>query len=278
MSNVDGRAETATAVTPIETGARQGTSMLRNITARSSARFTGRLTGCLTGRTARAGAAAVLAAGLGAGLWTAAGATSPAAAAAETAIEEQVPLREAVQRLGVAEERREGYKRDSFRHWIDADRDGCDTRREVLLAEAVQAPEVGDRCRLTEGTGTWYSYYDDTQITGQRTLDIDHMVPLAESWDSGAYAWTAQRRQDYANDLGDDRALVAVTARSNRSKADQDPRQWLPPHAPARCRYIGEWTAIKLRWSLAADPAEKTTLTQLAAECPNEPIAITPLG
>ena len=189
-----------------------------------------------------------------------------------------LPVRGALSTLAVQDEDRTGYERTKFRHWIDADRDGCDTRREVLLTEAVQAPEVGDRCRLTEGTGTWYSYYDDTQITGQRTLDIDHMVPLAESWDSGAYAWTAQRRQDYANDLGDDRALVAVTARSNRNKADQDPREWLPPHAPARCRYIGEWTAIKLRWSLAADPAEKTTLTQLAAECPNEPIAITPLG
>ncbi|GGT01368.1 hypothetical protein GCM10010270_86390 [Streptomyces violaceus] len=67
-------------------------------------------------------------------------------------------------------------------------------------------------------------------------LDIDHMVPLAEAWDSGASAWTAQRRERYANDPGQEASLVAVTARSNRSKADQDPAQWLSP--PRRRRAL----------------------------------------
>ncbi|WP_328538696.1 transposase [Streptomyces sp. NBC_00344] len=49
--------------------------------------------------------------------------------------------------------------------------------------------------------------------------------------------WTAARREAYANDLGAERSLVAVTAKSNRSKSDQEPSTWLPPLADARCTY-----------------------------------------
>src|SRR5690606_9630874 len=140
---------------------------------------------------------------------------------------ETLPLAEAVNRLPVEAESRDGYDRDAFRHWNTGDNldDGCNTRGEVLLAEAVEPPTVGPRCRLSGGR--WWSYYDQMWVTSASGLDIDHMVPLAESWDSGASAWTAQRREAYANDQGADASLVAVTARSNRSKADQDPAEWL---------------------------------------------------
>ncbi|MFG3071784.1 HNH endonuclease family protein, partial [[Kitasatospora] papulosa] len=91
--------------------------------------------------------------------------------------------------------------------------------------------------------------------------------PLAEAWDSGAYDWTPERRQAYANDLGSDRSLVAVTAKTNRSKADRDPAQWLPPAKSAHCTYAADWTAAKLRWKLNADKAEKTALLDLAKDC-----------
>jgi hypothetical protein len=95
------------------------------------------------------------------------------------------------------------------------------------------------------------------------------MVPLAEAWDSGASAWRAKRREAYANDQGQgqEASLIAVTARSNRSKADQDPAQWLPPAADAHCRYAAEWVATKLRWSLTAAEAELTALRVLTGEC-----------
>ncbi|MGP4091830.1 HNH endonuclease family protein, partial [Streptomyces sp. KR55] len=104
---------------------------------------------------------------------------------------------------------------------------------------------------------------------------IDHLVPLAEAWDSGASGWTSTRRERYANDLGEERALVAVTARSNRQKADQDVAEWLPNDAVV-CRYVADWTAIKLRWALAIDPIEQQKLTDLAAGCPNAPVTFTP--
>lgn len=102
------------------------------------------------------------------------------------------------------------------------------------------------------------------------------MVPLAEARDSGASTWTAQRREAYANDQGQEASLVAVTARSNRSKADQDPAQWLPPAADALCRYAAEWVATKLRWSLTADEAELAALHAPASDCPSQNVAYEP--
>jgi hypothetical protein len=188
--------------------------------------------------------------------------SSPAHAA------ETLPLPQAVDSLPLGTESRDGYTRESFRHWNAGDNpiDGCHTRAEVLIHEAIEPPTVGPNCRLSGGR--WWSYYDAVSVTSASGLDIDHMVPLAEAWDSGASAWTAQRRERYANDQGQEASLVAVTARSNRSKADQDPAQWLPPAADAHCRYAAEWVATKLRWSLAADEPELAALRELADSCP----------
>ncbi|MGA5711343.1 HNH endonuclease family protein [Streptomyces cellulosae] len=189
---------------------------------------------------------------------------------------ETLPLAEAVTRLPVGDESRDGYDRDAFRHWNTGDdpSDGCNTRAEVLLDEAVEPPTVGSRCRLSGGS--WWSYYDQVSVTSASGLDIDHMVPLAESWDSGASAWSAQRREAYANDQGADASLVAVTARSNRSKADQDPAEWLPPAAEVHCRYVAEWVATKLRWSLTAEEAEVAALGETAAGCPDQSVTYEP--
>ncbi|WP_121751233.1 HNH endonuclease family protein [Streptomyces sp. E2N166] len=192
--------------------------------------------------------------------------TTPAQAA------ETLPLTDAVASLPLGTESRDGYTRSSFRHWNSGDdpADGCHTRNEVLLSEAVEPPSVGTRCSLTGGT--WWSYYDQTWVTSASGLDIDHMVPLAEAWDSGASAWTAQRREAYANDQGAEQSLVAVTARSNRSKSDQDPAQWLPPAADVHCRYIAEWVGTKLRWSLTADETELAALEDVVSSCLDETV------
>ncbi|MEU3298158.1 HNH endonuclease family protein [Streptomyces longwoodensis] len=184
-----------------------------------------------------------------------------------------LPVREALTQIPVADEERTGYERSAFKHWVDADRDGCSTRAEVLEAEAVIAPEQGPRCTLSGGQ--WYSPYDDRYIQGPTGLDIDHLVPLAEAWDSGASTWTPAQREAYANDLGDDRALIAVSAASNRSKADQDPTTWMPPAAGYRCQYATDWITDKLRWRLTADEAEAAALADVLNSCSNVPVTVT---
>ncbi|MBM0224717.1 HNH endonuclease family protein [Micromonospora sp. ATA51] len=181
-------------------------------------------------------------------------------------------LRTAVSSLPVATEVRTGYDRSLFPHWIDADGDGCNTRNEVLIAEATTKPTIGSGCSLSGGR--WYSYYDNAYWTLTSDLDIDHMAPLAEAWDSGARNWTTSRRQAYANDLGDSRPLVAVTDNVNQAKGDQDPATWMPPYSSARCRYINEWVATKIRWRLTVDTAEKNALTSWANSCPNVTITV----
>ncbi|WP_329182336.1 HNH endonuclease family protein (plasmid) [Streptomyces decoyicus] len=182
-------------------------------------------------------------------------------------------LVDAIDRLKVARESRAGYERDKFRLWTDADHDGCDTRKEVLLAEAVKKPRQGKSCKLTGGS--WRSYYDDKTVADARKLDIDHVVPLAEAWDSGASKWTAQRREQYANDLGAERSLVAVSLGPNRTKGDKDPAEWMPPAKDATCIYATDWIAAKLRWKLTADGAEVKALRAVAAGCGDATVLFT---
>jgi hypothetical protein len=186
------------------------------------------------------------------------------------------PLRTMIADLPVATEVRTGYNRDLFPHWIDADGDGCSTRYEVLIAEAVTAPTVGSGCTLSGGR--WYSYYDGAYWTAPADIDIDHFVPLAEAWDSGARTWTTAQRQSFANDLGDARSLAAVTDNVNQSKSDQDPAEWMPPLTSVYCRYIGEWAAVKTRWALTVDSAEKSALTSFASACTNVTITVSTAG
>ncbi|GAA1586015.1 hypothetical protein GCM10009731_44870 [Streptomyces globosus] len=80
----------------------------------------------------------------------------------------------------------------------------------------------------------------------------------------------------YADNQGQPASLVAVTARSNRSRADQDPADWLPPSVDALCRYGAEWTATKLRWSLAVDEAERDRLLDIAGGCSGTDVGFTP--
>lgn len=185
--------------------------------------------------------------------------TVPAAAHADAGDTYSEPLTTAIADLPVATEVHTGYERDKFKTWIDADGDGCDTRKEVLLQEADDAPTRGAGCSLTGGR--WYSYYDEVNHYDASELDIDHLVPLAEAWESGARSWTAATREAYANDLGDTRTLVAVTASLNRSKGEKDIAEWLPPKQD--CRYLREWVAVKHRWGLSVDSAEKTAMTDL---------------
>ena len=156
-----------------------------------------------------------------------------------------------------------GYSRNLFKHWIDVDKDGCNTRYEVLIAEAIVKPKVGAGCYLTGGK--WRSPYDGKVFTNPTGLDIDHMVPLAEAWRSGAWAWTAAQRMDFANDLDDSRSLLAVTASLNRSKGDRDVAAWLP--IKAQCNYISNWIAVKWRFDLTVDPVEGEFLQNKITDC-----------
>ena len=153
-----------------------------------------------------------------------------------------------------------GYSRDFFPHW-SSQGSGCDTRQVVLKRDADSY--VGS-CPVT--SGSWYSYYDGLTFTNPSDLDIDHVVPLAEAWRSGASSWTTTTRQAFANDLNGPQ-LIAVSASSNRSKGDQDPSTWKPTRAGASCAYSKMWINTKSRWGLSLQSSEKTALQTMLNTC-----------
>jgi hypothetical protein len=154
-----------------------------------------------------------------------------------------------------------GYSRDRFPHWRDVGKN-CDVRDTVLQRDGADIRLSG--CNVVGGR--WVSRYDDRTLTDPADVDIDHMVPLANAWRSGANKWNDAKRGDFANDL-DRPQLFAVSKTSNRAKGDQDPSQWKPPNRNDWCRYAKDWIAVKHYWRLSVTDAEKAALRDMLGSC-----------
>lgn len=134
----------------------------------------------------------------------------------------------------------------------------------MVLQRDGSGVSVGSDCY--PDTGDWYSTYDATWVAEPSDVDIDHVVPLAEAWYSGADAWTTDQRRAFANDLTIAQ-LIAVSASSNRSKSDRDPAEWIPTNAATHCIYAREWIWVKYTYDLSTDTAEKSALADLLDTC-----------
>ena len=172
----------------------------------------------------------------------------------------------AVSRLGAltvaSESHQASYDRDLFPHWITIS-GTCNTREQVLKRDG-SGVVVNSACYPT--SGSWFSPYDGATWTDPADVDIDHMVPLAEAWASGAWAWTTPQRQAYANDLGGPE-LWAVTDNVNQSKGDRDPAEWQPPRSSFRCTYARAWIQVKWYYHLSVDSSEKSAIQGMLATC-----------
>jgi hypothetical protein len=167
------------------------------------------------------------------------------------------------------------YDRDEFgTAWADTDGNGCNQRDDVLLRDAepgsVTLAEQG-ACDHDVLAGTWHDPYTGRTLTftdlkdlrQAEAIQIDHVVPLAEAWVSGARHWSRDRREAFANDLGE---LLAVDGPTNMSKGDGDPASWRPRKG-YQCAYARQWIAVKARYALAIDPSERAALTEMLGFC-----------
>ncbi|MDE2817219.1 MAG: hypothetical protein OXM03_09615 [Chloroflexota bacterium] len=145
------------------------------------------------------------------------------------------------------------YDQSLYEHWIDADEDGENTQAEVLEAESQD--------------GTWQSWFDGESIDDSSMVVVVHLVPLEEAHESGAWAWTPEKRRDYANDLDFEQALTAVSTASNESRGSKDPAEWQPSAETAWCRYAQDWIAVKNHWGLTYDAEELYALTAMLNTC-----------
>lgn len=159
------------------------------------------------------------------------------------------------------------YRRSLYRHWVDADRDCQDTREEVLIRDATGSVrfKLPRKCDVTRGT--WRDPYTGGTFHEPRQLDIDHVVPLKNAHESGAWAWSATRREQYANYLDDPQHLLAVKASENRRKSDKGPDGYMPPDAAYRCDYVRIWVKIKTDWQLSMTGPERAAVAQVLSSC-----------
>ncbi|HEV7647567.1 MAG TPA: HNH endonuclease family protein [Actinophytocola sp.] len=155
-----------------------------------------------------------------------------------------------------------GYSRDKFPHWITIS-GACNTRETVLKRDGTGVV-TDSSCAAT--SGSWYSPYDGATWHASSDVDIDHVVPLAAAWRTGASSWTTAQRQAYANDLSNPQ-LIAVTDNVNQSKGDQTPATWKPPRTAYWCTYAKMWVHVKYRYSLTVNSSEKSALTSMLGTC-----------
>ncbi|MFP3991115.1 HNH endonuclease family protein, partial [Streptomyces sp. E11-3] len=155
-----------------------------------------------------------------------------------------------------------GYSRSLFPHW-STQYGTCNTR-EVVLERDGQNVVQADNCSAV--SGRWYSAFDGATWYAASDVDIDHIVPLAEAWRSGASKWTTSKRKQFANDLTRPQ-LIAVTDNVNQSKGDRDPAEWMPPRTAYHCMYARMWVHTKYYWNLTVDSAEKSALQATLNAC-----------
>ncbi|GLZ31739.1 hypothetical protein Lesp02_39270 [Lentzea sp. NBRC 105346] len=146
--------------------------------------------------------------------------------------------------------------------WFDTDGDGCDQRSQVLARDLTNVVRKEGRCAVKEGT--LHDPYTGATVTSVSKVQIDHVVPLAEMWRSGAAAWPPERRTAAANDL---RNLLAVQGKTNQSKGDKTPDEWLPPNAAYVCPYSRIYVTIKSEYGLTTTTAEQAALNRGLATC-----------
>ena len=155
-----------------------------------------------------------------------------------------------------------GYSRDRFPHWSTVS--GPCTTREIVLQR--DGTDVVPDSACAAASGSWYSPYEGATQTSADRIDIDHVVPLAEAWRSGASRWTESERQAFANDRAGPQ-LIAVTDTVNQTKGDQPPNFWRPPLRSYWCTYARMWVGTKHNWDLTITADERCALRSMLNTC-----------
>jgi hypothetical protein len=159
------------------------------------------------------------------------------------------------------------YEREAFLPggWADLDHDGCYTRNEILARDLTALTYLEDGCKVASGrlndpyTGLTIDF-DRAEST--QTVQIDHLVPLAQAWRAGAWAWDRDQRRAFANDPAE---LLAVAGSANQAKGDQGPAEWLPEIN--QCGYGAAYATLAARYELAIPAADRNVLAFLLREC-----------
>lgn len=167
------------------------------------------------------------------------------------------------------------YQREQFgQAWLDADRNGCDTRNDILsrdLTGKAYKPGTGGCVVLSGHIVDHYTGLRIDFVRGDGDLvDIDHVVSLGNAWATGAGTWPLRERAALANDPMN---LLAVDASANRQKGDGDAATWLPPRRTYRCSYVARQVAVKAKYGLWVTAPERAAMERVLAVCPGQQVS-----
>jgi hypothetical protein len=164
-----------------------------------------------------------------------------------------------------------GYTREEFGPaWADVDRNGCDTRNDILARDLEGETFKPGTQNCVIATGTLADKYTGTIINFVRgnststAVQIDHLVALSDAWQKGAQKLSADQRKQLANDPLN---LMAADGPTNGAKGDKDAATWLPPNKAFRCEYVVRQTAVKAKYQLWATQAEHDAIAGILATC-----------
>jgi hypothetical protein len=169
-----------------------------------------------------------------------------------------------------------GYSRDMFgQRWADVNRNGCDTRNDILKRDMTSIVYKAKTRNCVVLSGTLIDRYSGETINFVRgevssmEVQIDHVVALSNSWQTGAFKLSIAQRTALANDPLN---LFAVKGRLNSQKGDGDAATWLPPMKSFRCAYVAQQIAVKAKYSLWVVAPEKAAMLAILSQCPTQEV------
>ena len=169
---------------------------------------------------------------------------------------------------------RTGYSRSAFGPtWSDVDRNGCDTRNDILKRDLAELSfkENTRNCVVVSGVlNDPYSGERITFIRGNTTstlVQIDHVIALGNAWVTGAFQISVKQRTSLANDPLN---LLAVKGSLNSQKQDGDAATWLPPNKSYRCEYVARQISVKKKYGLWVTQPEKDAMKRILEKCPTQ--------
>lgn len=169
-----------------------------------------------------------------------------------------------------------GYDRALFGSpWSDVDRNGCDTRNDILARDLSMKEFANSNERCIIVAGILNDPYSGERIEFARgpvtslAVQIDHVISLSNAWQTGAFRWSAEKRRQFANDPLN---LLAVKGSLNAQKGDGDAATWLPPKKSYRCDFVARQIAVKRDYKLWVTKPEKSAMKRILKRCPNQPL------
>lgn len=148
---------------------------------------------------------------------------------------------------------KEKYNRKlHFGRWINDPNDSTcfNTRAQVLIRDSMSQVEYRDTNKCIVNSGKWIDPYTKKTLELASDIDIDHLVPLKNAYETGAWKWSFRARCLYANYTGYEKHLLSVSKFENRSKGDSSPYEYIPPEKSTVCEYIKDWLTVKSIWNL----------------------------